>query len=193
MFLFFRKIIKSQKDDTGFVVEKKKYYDDSHKIKSEDISKVDEVKKIEFKIMKTTKLSNSNKHFDNDLKDELSVKSDKSVVDDSKEEVIEIKKKSETLKSEHIENKTSGSSKHKSHEDNLTADTDDTDINKKLLPDIDKKFVYNKRVDNRRQESKIDRRIRNKDRPAIEIYRPGMGRLSKLKADNDGVESESKN
>lgn len=189
---FFRKIIKSHKDDSGYFGEKKKYYDENYKSKSEDISKVDEVKKIEFKIIKTTKLNNSNKYFD-DLKDELPTKPDKSYMNDSKED-NEIKKKSETLKSEHTENKISGSSKpNKSHEDNLSADSDVTEVNKKQLSDVDKKFSYSKRIDNRRQELKIDRRIRNKDRPAIEIYRPGMGRLSKLKAENDSVEPESKN
>lgn len=142
--------------------------------------------------MKTTKLSNSNKYFD-DLKDELPTKPDKSYVNDSKED-NETKKKSETSKSEQTENKISGSSKpNKSHEDNLSVDTDVIEINKKHPFDVDKKLSYSKRIDNRRQESKIDRRIRNKDRPAIEIYRPGMGRLSKLKTENDGVESESKN
>lgn len=142
--------------------------------------------------MKTPKLSSSNKYFD-DLKDELPTKPDKSYVNDSKED-NEIKKKSETLKSENSENKISGSSKpNKSHEDNLSAEIDVTEINKKHTSDVDKKLSYSKRIDNRRQESKIDRRIRNKDRPAIEIYRPGMGRLSKLKAENDGVESDSKN
>lgn len=142
--------------------------------------------------MKTTKLSNSNKYFD-DIKDELPIKPDKNYVNDSKED-NEIKKKSETLKSENTENKTSGSSKpNKFHEDNLSTDPDVIEINKKHSSDVDKKSSYSKRIDNRRQESKIDRRIRNKDRPAIEIYRPGMGRLSKLKAENDGVESESKN
>lgn len=193
--LFFRKIIKSHKDDSGFFGEKKKYYEENYKSKNEDIkneSKVDEVKKIEFKIMKTTKLSNTNKYFD-DLKDELPTKPNKNYMNDSKED-NEIKKKSETLKSEHTENKTSGSSKpNKFNEDNLSADTDVTEINKKNPSDVDKKLSYSKRIDSRRQESKIDRRIRNKDRPAIEIYRPGMGRLSKLKAENDGVESESKN
>lgn len=96
---------------------------------------------------------------------------------------------------EQSENKTSGSSRHnKSHmyEDKESVDSGDTENNKKYRSDVDKKFIYSKRIENRRQESKTDRRIRNKDRPAIEIYRPGMGRLSKLKAENDFDESESK-
>lgn len=190
---FFRKIFKNYKDDSGFFGEKKKYYDENYKMKSEDVSKTDEVKKIEFKIIKPSKPCSSNKLFDNDLKDELPRKIDKSHMDDSKEDDDNIKK-SETLKSEHSENKISESLKHnKSLGDKLTTDTDDTEINKKNLSDVDKKFAYSKRIDSRRQDSKIDRRIRNKDRPAIEIYRPGMGRLSKLKVENECDESESKN
>lgn len=186
----FRKIIKSHKDDSSFVDEKKKYYDESHKIKTEDASRVDEVKKIEFKI-KSSKLNNSNKYFDNDLKDELSPKSEK-YTDDSKDDQ-DVKKKSKILKPEHSENKIGGLSKHnKPHEDKESTDTGETENHKKYRPDAEKKFVYSKRIENRRQDSKTDRRIRNKDRPAIEIYRPGMGRLSKLKAENDFDESESK-
>lgn len=288
----FRKIVKSHKDDSSFVDEKKKYYDESHKIKKEDTSKVDEVKQTELKLkstkpnnsnkfidydlkdeipirsekisvddsrevikikkkdevrkvefkLKSTKLCNSNKYFDNDLKDEIptktekmciddfredtkikkndevkkiesklkttkpnysnkyfdndsndgiSLKTEKAFVDDSKEE-IKLKKKYEILKQEHLENETSKSSKHtKSHDDVENVDNIETEDNKQHRSDADKKFVHSKRSDLRR-ESKPDRRIRNKDRPAIEIYRPGMGRLSKLKSDNDCDESESK-
>lgn len=187
----FRKIIKSHKeDDSSLVDEKKKHCDESHKIKTEDISRVDEVKKIEFKI-KSSKLNSTNKYFDNDLKDEFSPKSEK-YTDGSKEDQ-EVKKKFRTLKLEHSENKTSGLSKYnKPHEDKESVDTGETENHKKYRSDADKKCVYNKRIENRRQDSKTDRRIRNKDRPAIEIYRPGMGRLSKLKAENDFDESESK-
>lgn len=149
------------------------------------------MKKIEFKI-KTFKLNNSNKYFENDSKDEIPSKSDGIHVDDSKED-NEVKKKSETSKLEHLENKTGGLSKYnKSHEDKECVDTGETENNKKHRFDVDKKYAYTKRMENRRQESKVDRRIRNKDRPAIEIYRPGMGRLSKVKAENDFVELEPK-
>jgi len=185
-----RKNIKSHKDDTGLIVEKNKYCDESHKVKSEDITKVDEVKKIEIKI-KTVKLNSSHKCFDNDLKEDITSKPEKNNVDMSKED-NDIKKKSETLKPGHSENKTSVSSKHsKWYDDKETVETGETDNYKKHRSDTDKKFAYNKRIDNRRQESKTDRRIRNKDRPAIEIYRPGMGRLSKLKAENDNIEPEA--
>jgi len=104
----------------------------------------------------------------------------------------DIKKKSEILKPVHSENKTSVSSKHsKWHDDKETVETGESENYKKHRSDTDKRFAYNKRIDNRRQESKTDRRIRNKDRPAIEIYRPGMGRLSKLKAENDSIEPEA--
>lgn len=147
--------------------------------------------KIELKL-KSSKPNNLNESVENDLKDEIPSKSNKVCVDDSKED-NEVKKKSETLKLEYSENKTSGSSKYnKSHEDKECNVTGDGDYNKKHRFDADKKYVYSKRVDNRRQDSKVDRRIRNKDRPAIEIYRPGMGRLSKLKAENDFDESEPK-
>jgi len=173
------------------MVEKNKHYDESHKVKTEEIAtRVDEFKKIEFKI-KTTKLNSSNKCFDNDLKEDISSKPENVNVDVSQED-NDVKKKSETLKPVHSENKTSVLSKHnKLHDDKEIVDTGETDNYKKHRSDTDKKFAYNKRIDNRRQESKTDRRIRNKDRPAIEIYRPGMGRLSKLKADNDSIESEA--
>lgn len=188
---FCRKIIKSHhKDDADNVDEKKKYYDESHKIKHEDSSKADDVNKTEIKL-KSSKPNNLNQSFENDLKDEISSKSNKVCVDNSKED--NVKKKFETLKLDCSENKTSGSSKYnKSHEDKESIVAGDGDYNKKHRFDADKKFAYSKRIDNRRQDSKVDRRIRNKDRPAIEIYRPGMGRLSKLKAENDFVESESK-
>lgn len=220
----FRKIIKSHKDDSGFIGEKKKYHDESHKIKiedknksedshkfksdetqknkSEDLSKDDEIKKIEFKI-KTNKLINTNKYFDNDSRDEIPLKPEKENIDNSKEDIDIVKNpdipkpdpdipKLETPKPELIENKTSGSLKHdKSCEEN-DIDTAESEYNKKYRSDGDKKNVYSKRVDNRRQDVKTDRRIRNKDRPAIEIYRPGMGRLSKIKAENDCAESKLK-
>lgn len=188
---FFRKIIKSHhKDDTVIIEEKKKYCDESHKVKNEDTTRVDEVKKIEIKI-KSSKLNSSHKCFDNDLKEDIISKPEKNDVNTSKED-NDIKKKSETLKPGHSENKTCGSTKHhKWHDDKETVDTSETENYKKHRYDTDKKFSYNKRIDNRRQESKTDRRIRNKDRPAIEIYRPGMGRLSKLKAENDSIESEA--
>ncbi|XP_025422996.1 regulator of nonsense transcripts 3B [Sipha flava] len=215
-----KKMIKSYKDDSGFIGEKKKYYDESHKIKiddktksedshkfksdeiqknkSEDLSKDDEIKKIEFKI-KTNKLNNTNKYFDNDLKDEIPLKSEKVNIDNFKEDIDIVKNpdipkpdtpKLETPKPENIENKTSGSLKHNdSYKEN---DIEMDEYNKKYSPDGDKKNVQCKRVDNRRQDSKTERRIRNKDRPAIEIYRPGMGRLSKIKVENDSAESKSK-
>lgn len=172
--------------------EKKKYYDDSHKFKNENTHKIEEVKKIEFKL-KTNKLSNSpNKYFDGDNKDDLSSKPVKICVDNTKENYV-IKKKPESLKSDHSEPKTSESSKHsKSYEDKDSYDTGETEHIKKYRSDADKKNSYSKRIENRRQDSKIDRRIRNKDRPAIEIYRPGMGRLSKLKAESDSGEPETK-
>jgi len=188
-----KKIIKSHKDDTALNVEKTKHCDESHKVKVEDTTRVDEVKKIEFKI-KTTKLNSPTKCFDNDLKENITSKPEKINVDISKEakEDNDIKKKSETLKPGHSENKTSVSSKYnKWHDDKEIVETGETENYKKHRSDTDKRFAYNKRIDNRRQESKTDRRIRNKDRPAIEIYRPGMGRLSKLKADNDNIESEA--
>lgn len=187
-----KKIIKSHhKDDTGYIDEKKKFSDENYKIKSEDTPRVDDVKKTEFKI-KTSKLNNSNKCFENDSKDEISSKSDRIYIDDSKED-IEVRKKSETSKLEHSENKTSSLLKYnKSHENKESVDTGEMENYKKHRFDADKKYTYTKRMENRRQESKVDRRIRNKDRPAIEIYRPGMGRLSKVKAENDVGELESK-
>lgn len=136
------------------------------------------------------------------MKDESPLKLENVNIDNSKEE-IEIKKKPEIPKQEtskaetpildHVENKTSGSSKHnKLHEEKDVDDIVETEYNKKNRSDGDKKHVYSKRVDIRRQDSKTDRRIRNKDRPAIEIYRPGMGRLSKIKAENDCAEPEPK-
>lgn len=185
-----KKIIKSHKDDTGLIVEKTKNCDESHKVKSEDTSKIDEVKKIEIKI-KPAKLNSSNKCFDNDLKEDITSKAEKINMDISKDD-NDIKKKSETFKPGHSENKTSVPSKHnKWHDDKETFETGETENYKKHRSDTDKRFPYNKRIDNRRQEPKTDRRIRNKDRPAIEIYRPGMGRLSKLKAENDSIESEA--
>jgi len=125
------------------------------------------------------------------LKEDVTSKPEKINVDMPKED-NDIKKKSEALKSGHSENKTSVSSKHnKWHDDKETVETGETENYKKYRSDTEKRFAYNKRVDNRRQESKTDRRIRNKDRPAIEIYRPGMGRLSKLKAENDNIEPEA--
>lgn len=267
-FFYFRNIIQSHKDDSGFTDEKKKYYDNGYKVKSENTHKndsthkFDEVKKIEFKL-KTTKLNNPSKYFDSDSKNDSSLKIEKghqvdsteennevkkksetskpeksyvdsgkenyeikrkpetlklekSHVDSSKEnyeikkksetlkpeksctdhpkESCETKKKSETFKSDYSETKTFGSSKyHKSYEDKEYFDNSETETHKRYRSDGDKKSFYNKRIDNRRQESKFDRRIRNKDRPAIEIYRPGMGRLSKIKSENDSPESESKN
>jgi len=193
MFCFvFRKVIKSYyKDDAEYVEEKKKYCDESQKIKSENTSGVDDVKKVEFKL-KSPKLINSNKNFEHDLKDEISSKSDKICVDDFKED-NEVKNKCETLKLEDSENKTSGSSNYnKSLEDKESVDISETEYNKKHRLDAVKNYIHSKKIENRRQDSKVDRRIRNKDRPAIEIYRPGMGRLSKLKAENDFVESEPK-
>ncbi|XP_060868705.1 regulator of nonsense transcripts 3B [Metopolophium dirhodum] len=184
-----KKIFKSHKDDTGYIVEKNKYYDENHKVKSEE-TKVDEVKKIEIKI-KTAKLNSPLKCFDNDLKEDITSKPEKMNMDMSKED-NDIKKKSETLRPGHSEIKTSVSTKHnKWHDDKETVESGETENYKKHRFDTDKRFSYNKRIDNRRQESKTDRRIRNKDRPAIEIYRPGMGRLSKLKAENDSIEPEA--
>jgi len=170
-------------------IEKNKHCDESHKAKSEDTTKVDEVKKIEFK-SKTIKLNSPTKCFDDRSKEDITSKPEKNNIDISKDD-NDIKKKLETLKPGHSENKTSVSSKYnKWHDDKETVETGETENYKKHRSDMDKRYAYNKRIDNRRQESKTDRRIRNKDRPAIEIYRPGMGRLSKLKAENDNIESE---
>lgn len=147
--------------------------------------------KIEFKL-KTTKLNSSNKYFNDDLKDDIQSKSEKNYVDDSNEN-YEIKKRPVLSKTEHLENKTSGSWKrNKTREDKDSIDIGETENNKKYRSEVDKKIAYSKRTEHHRQDVKPDRRIRNKDRPAIEIYRPGMGRLSKLKPDNDCDESESK-
>jgi len=171
------------------IVEKNKYCDENHKVKSEE-TKVDEVKKIEIKI-KTPKWSSPHKCFDNDLKEDITSKPEKINLDMSNEN-NDVKKKLETLKPGHSENKTSVSTKHnKWHDDKETVESGEIENYKKHRSDTDKRFSYNIRIYSRRQESKTDRRIRNKDRPAIEIYRPGMGRLSKLKAENGSIEPEA--
>lgn len=188
--MFFRKIIKSYKDSSDFVDEKKKYYEDTRKTKSEDTPKIDSVKKIEFKL-KTTKMNNSSKCFENDLKDETHSKVEQ-FYEDSPRENYEIKKRPVTSKLEHSDNKTSASWKrNKTQEDKISVKPDETENIKKYRSETDKKTAF-RRTEHSRQDTKTDRRIRNKDRPAIEIYRPGMGRLSKLKSDNDCDEPESK-
>jgi len=138
-------------------------------------------------------LNNTNKYSDTDSKDEIHTKKNNKVIIDDTKGDNEIKKKTVILKNENVENKTSGSWKrNKTYEDKDIVDTSEAENNKKHRSDVDKKFSYSKRIEHRRQDPKPDRRIRNKDRPAIEIYRPGMGRLSKLKSDNDCDESESK-
>lgn len=203
-FFFFRKIIKSHKDNKDssyFVDENKKYFEDNRKTNSEDPPKVDNIKKIEFKL-KTTKLNSSNKCFDYDSKDETQSKSEQ-YYEDSSRESYEIKKRTVTSKWEHSENKTSASWKHtnthiKTHEDKSenkkqnSVKPDESENIKKYRPETDKKTAFSKRTEHSRQDTKTDRRIRNKDRPAIEIYRPGMGRLSKLKSDNDCDDPEPK-
>lgn len=81
----------------------------------------------------------------------------------------------------------------KLQEEKESIDNSESENNKKHRPaDTDKRFPYNKRIENRHLELRSERRIRNKDRPAIEIYRPGMGRLSKMRTDNNSVNSEHK-
>ncbi|VVC24910.1 UPF3 domain,RNA recognition motif domain [Cinara cedri] len=186
-----KKILKNHREDSEFVDEKKTNIDETNKTKNEDPPKENEFKKIEFKL-KTNKLNNTNKCFNSDLKDEIPPKVDKMCIDESKE-VVEIKKKFEKLKLEQLEKKATEALKNmKLYEDKESVDTSENDNYKKHRSDTDKKCSYHKKIENRHQESKTDRRIRNKDRPAIEIYRPGMGRLSKLKSDNDCVDSELK-
>ncbi|XP_044001711.1 regulator of nonsense transcripts 3B-like [Aphidius gifuensis] len=43
-----------------------------------------------------------------------------------------------------------------------------------------------------KKESKTERRIRNKDRPAMEIYRPGMGRFSKQRLEREKPTSDER-
>lgn len=186
--MVFRKIYK--RDDSDFIDEKKNYYEENYKIKSEEKSKVNDVKKIEIKL-RTTKLSNSNKYVDIDLKDEVTMKAKKFFMEETKED-NDTKKKCESSKLGYTENKTSGPSKQfKSRDETDTNDISETERYKKHQSDADKKNAYSKRTENYRQDSKTDRRIRNKDRPAIEIYRPGMGRLNKLKEDSN-VDSDPK-
>lgn len=192
--LISRKILKNHREDSDFVDEKKTHTDESNKLKGDEPLKENEVKKIEIKI-KTNKLNNSSKCLNNDIKDEIPPKVDKIGTDESKE-VNEIKKKFEKLVLEQSEKKACEALKPKTvkhQEDRENIDTSETENSKKhRSADTDKRSSYNKRIENRQLESRTDRRIRNKDRPAIEIYRPGMGRLSKLKADNDCVDSEPK-
>lgn len=147
------------------------------------------MKKIEIKI-KTIPPCSSSKEFD-DFKDEIQPKVEK--IFNELKEIYANEKKPVTIKPEHSENKTSGSWKrYKTYDDKDYIDNAESENNIKEQFEGDKKYVNSKRIEHRRLESKTDRRIRNKDRPAIEIYRPGMGRLSKLKSDNDCDESESK-
>ncbi|XP_050440710.1 regulator of nonsense transcripts 3A [Adelges cooleyi] len=189
-----KKIIKSHRENACDEEDKKKSTEDCHHKKNEFNPKGEEVKKIEFNVKSISKLNEFKKNIDDDLKEDVFTRADKNHEYYKDKSEYESKKKTSTLKNEYFENKNIGTSRYNKHRDEQNhGETKDIECTKQNRSDVDKKSAINKRVDNRRHESKIDRRIRNKDRPAIEIYRPGMGRLSKLKADNEVADSESKN
>ncbi|XP_050521472.1 regulator of nonsense transcripts 3B [Daktulosphaira vitifoliae] len=182
-----KKIAKNFRENTFSEEDNKKYHEDNHRMKAEYNSKYDEIKKVEFRIKSNLKLNEFKKNIDN-----LFTKPDKSYESYKDNDNSESKKKQETLLPDLSTSKSSSSMSHRNRKDQDCNESGDVDNTKKHSSEIDRKSI-SRHLENRCQDSKGDRRIRNKDRPAIEIYRPGMGRLSKIKSDNDYPDSESKN